>query len=159
HDEARLLSTAVPQCANRIVAIENGVNSDYYSPAHEFASPFGEGEDAIVFTGAMDYWPNIDAGTWVAREVVPRLRKVDAKARFYIVGMNPDRSVRALAHEAAVCVTGRVADVRPYLRHARVVVAPLRVTRGIQNKVLEAMAMARPVVVTPGVAQALSARP
>lgn len=158
-EEARLLSAAVPECANRIVAIENGVDSDYFSPAHEFASPFESGEHAIVFTGAMDYWPNIDAVTWFAREVFPKVRQRDAKARFYIVGMNPNHAVQALAQETAVRVTGRVADVRPYLKHARAVVAPLRVARGIQNKVLEAMAMGRPTVVTGGVARALSARP
>jgi len=157
-EEAALLRAAVPHCADRIVAIENGVNGDYYSPAGEFASPFEPGEHAIVFTGAMDYWPNIDAVTWFAREVLPRVRQRDASARFYIVGMNPDRSVRAL-QDGGVRVTGRVPDVRPYLRHAQAVVAPLRVARGIQNKVLEAMAMARPTVVTSGVARALSARP
>ena len=78
----------------------------------------------------------------------PRSEGAMRSARFYVVGMNPDAAVRALASDAAVVVTGRVADVRPYLQHARVVVAPLRVARGIQNKVLEAMAMAKPVVVT-----------
>jgi len=158
-EEARLLADAVPQCANRIVAIENGVDRDYFSPAHEFDSPFEPSEQAIVFTGAMDYWPNIDAVSWFAREVLPRVRKRNAAATFYIVGMNPDHAVQALAGESGVRVTGRVPDVRPYLKHARVVVAPLRVARGIQNKVLEAMAMGRPTVVTGGVARALSARP
>lgn len=157
-EEARLLSAAVPECATRIMAIENGVDSDYFSPAREFASPFEADDDPIVFTGAMDYWPNIDAVTWFAQSVLPRIRQRNAKARFYIVGMNPDRSVQALAQDPAVRVTGRVADVRPYLKHARAVVAPLRVARGIQNKVLEAMAMARPTVVTCGVARALSSR-
>lgn len=157
-EEARLLSAAVPQCANRIIAIENGVDSDYFSPHREFASPFEPGEHAIVFTGTMDYWPNIDAVTWFAREVLPRVRQHDHHARFHIVGMNPDASVRALAG-ASVRVTGRVDDVRPYLKHARVVVAPLRIARGIQNKVLEAMAMGRPAVVTSGAARPLSARP
>jgi glycosyltransferase involved in cell wall biosynthesis len=73
--------------------------------------------------------------------------------------MNPDASVRALAASAAVTVTGRVPDVRPYLQHAAAVVAPLRVARGIQNKVLEAMAMAKPVVASAACAAALSARP
>jgi len=72
--------------------------------------------------------------------------------------MNPDSSVRALASDPAAIVTGRVDDVRPYLQHARVVVAPLRVARGIQNKVLEAMAMAKPIVVAAASAAALSVR-
>jgi glycosyltransferase involved in cell wall biosynthesis len=100
----------------------------------------------------------VDAVVWFAREVLPRIRRHDACARFHVVGMNPDRTVRALESDAAVNVTGRVDDVRPYLRHARAVVAPLRVARGIQNKVLEAMAMGRPVVVTSAAAAALTAR-
>jgi len=158
-DEARLLTTAAPHCAARIVAIENGVDSEYFSPAHAFESPFTAGEHAIVFTGAMDYWPNVDAVVWFAREVLPRLRQHDSSARFHIVGMNPHRAVRALARDAAVNITGRVDDVRPYLRHAHAVVAPLRVARGIQNKVLEAMAMGRPAVVTRAAATALTAQP
>jgi len=158
-DEARLLSAAVPECSNRILAIENGVDRDYFSPAHEFASPYDADERAIVFTGTMDYWPNIDAVSWFAREVLPRIRERDGRARFHIVGMNPDRAVQMLSRDSAVSVTGRVDDVRPYLAHAGVVVAPLRVARGIQNKVLEAMAMGRPAVVTSGAARPLAARP
>ena len=78
------------------------------------------------------------------------------RARFYIVGVQPTPAVQALAQDSRIVVTGRVPDVRPYIRHARVVVAPLRVARGIQNKVLEAMAMARPVVVSVAAAGALS---
>jgi sugar transferase (PEP-CTERM/EpsH1 system associated) len=156
--EADLFCAAAPECAKRVVAITNGVDSEYFSPAHDFASPFPPGERPIVFTGAMDYWPNVDAVLWFAREVLPEIRKRDGSARFYVVGMNPDAAVRALASDASAVVTGRVADVRPYLKHARVVVAPLRVARGIQNKVLEAMAMAKPVVVTVPTAAALSAQ-
>jgi sugar transferase (PEP-CTERM/EpsH1 system associated) len=157
-EEARLLSAAAPGCASRIVTIENGVDSEYFSPAHGVESPFSASEHPIVFTGTMDYWPNVDAVVWFAQEVLPRIRQHDACARFHVVGMNPHRAVRALGSDAAVNVTGRVDDVRPYLRHARAVVAPLRVARGIQNKVLEAMAMGRPVVVTSAVAAALTAR-
>lgn len=158
-EEARLLCAEAPECASRIVAIENGVDSEYFSPAHAFESPFTADEHPIVFTGAMDYWPNVDAVVWFARDVLPRIRQRDAHARFHVVGMNPDRAVRALGRDAAVNITGRVDDVRPYLRHAHAVIAPLRVARGIQNKVLEAMAMARPTVVTAAAARALSARP
>ncbi len=142
---------------NRIVAIENGVDSEYFSPMHGFASPFAAGEQPIVFTGTMDYWPNVDAVAWFAREVLPRIRQQDSRARFHVVGMNPDSQVRALQGDA-VSVAGRVDDVRPYLAHARAVVAPLRVARGIQNKVLEAMAMGRPTVVTAACAAVLTAR-
>lgn len=158
-EEARQLRAGAPQCADRIVAIRNGVDCDHFSPSHSFASPYLDGERPIVFTGAMDYWPNVDAVVWFAREVLPAIRRAQPSVRFYVVGMNPDASVRALTSDAAVTVTGRVPDVRPYLQHAAVAVAPLRVARGIQNKVLEAMAMAKPVVASAACAAALSARP
>lgn len=157
-DEARRFLKAAPECTPHVRTVRNGVDSDYFSPELACPSPFPGKEPAIVFTGAMDYWPNVDAALWFAREVLPLLRR-RVCARFYVVGMNPDLAVRALANVPGVVVTGRVPDVRPYLRHAAVVVAPLRVARGIQNKVLEAMAMARPVLATPACAAGLSARP
>ena len=158
-EEARRFRSETPERAERVVAIRNGVDSQYFSPSGNFESPFASDERSVVFTGAMDYWPNVDAVTWFTREVLPTLRRRDPSIRFYIVGMNPEPAVRALASADAVTVTGRVDDVRPYLQHARVVVAPLRVARGIQNKVLEAMAMAKPVVVTAAAADALTAKP
>jgi sugar transferase (PEP-CTERM/EpsH1 system associated) len=158
-EEATLFRNEVPECAERVVTIRNGVDAEYFSPVHTFASPFAASESPIVFTGAMDYWPNVDAVVWFAREVLPEIRRRNANARFYVVGMNPDVSVCALASDGSVAVTGRVDDVRPYLEHAGVVVAPMRVARGIQNKVLEAMAMAKAVVVTTATAAALSAQP
>jgi sugar transferase (PEP-CTERM/EpsH1 system associated) len=157
-EETQRFIAATRHCAERVVTIRNGVDSDYFSPSRSFDDPFHAGERPIVFTGAMDYWPNVDAVVWFAREVLPQLTKADPSIRFYVVGMNPNVAVRALARDAATIVTGRVPDVRPYLRHARVVVAPLRVARGIQNKVLEAMAMAKPVVTTPACAAAISAQ-
>lgn len=157
-EETRRFVAELPHCASRVHAIGNGVDSDYYSPNQRLASPFAAGERAVVFTGAMDYWPNIDAVVWFVREVMPLLRRTDPALRFYVVGMNPSAEVRALAEHAATIITGRVADVRPYLEHARVVVAPLRVARGIQNKILEAMAMAKPVVTSAACAGALYAR-
>lgn len=156
-EEAQRFLAQAPECAARVHTVRNGVDSDYFSPALACPSPFAENEAAIVFTGAMDYWPNIDAAVWFAREVLPIVQQRHA-VRFYIVGMNPDATVRALASTPGVVVTGRVPDVRPYLKHARVAVAPLRVARGIQNKVLEAMAMARPIVATAACATSLSAR-
>ena len=158
-EESRLFCDAAPECADRVVTIGNGVDSEYFAPSPAFASPFASGEKPIVFTGAMDYWPNIDAVSWFAHSALPEIRRREPSARLYVVGMNPATTVRALSGDPGVTVTGRVADVRPYLAHARVVVAPLRVARGIQNKVLEAMSMAKAVVVTPAVAAGLSARP
>jgi len=157
-EEAQRLRSETPGCAERVVVIRNGVDSEHFSPSRDLASPFAPDERPIVFTGSMDYWPNVDAVVWFAREVLPRIRGCDLSVRFYVVGMNPDAAVRALASDPATTVTGRVDDVRPYLQHARVVVAPLRVARGIQNKVLEAMAMAKPVVASAASAAALSVR-
>lgn len=145
--EAQLFRTAAPQAAARVGVMQNGVDAAYFSPAHDFTRPWPEGGPVLAFTGAMDYWPNIDAVCWFAAEVLPALRARHPGIRLAIVGMNPAPAVRALAAED-VLVTGSVPDVRPYLAHAEVVVAPLRVARGIQNKVLEAMAMARAVVVS-----------
>jgi sugar transferase (PEP-CTERM/EpsH1 system associated) len=157
--EAHRFCGSLLEHAQRVVAIPNGVDNDYYSPDRKFDSPFSPGEKPVVFTGAMDYWPNVDAVLWFAREVLPELRRNDASIRFYVVGMNPGPAVRALEGDVAIRVTGRVEDVRPYLQHGRVVVAPLRVARGIQNKVLEAMAMAKAVVATAASVSGLSVRP
>jgi sugar transferase (PEP-CTERM/EpsH1 system associated) len=154
--EVELFGRLAPECAGRIEAVGNGVDAEYFSPEHDLASPYPEGEIPIVFTGAMDYWPNIDAVTWFVSDILPRLRSAWPRVRFYVVGMRPAPSVQALAGPA-VGVTGTVPDVRPFLRHAAVVVAPLRVARGVQNKVLEAMAMGRPVVVSSACANGLDA--
>jgi len=127
--------------------VRNGVDSAYFDPAQGGPSPYAAGVRALVFTGAMDYWANQDAVTWFAREVLPRVRAERPEVVFHIVGSRPSAGVTALAGEG-VRVTGRVPDVRPFLHHAAAVVAPMRIARGVQNKVLEAMAMARPVVVT-----------
>jgi sugar transferase (PEP-CTERM/EpsH1 system associated) len=137
----------------------NGVDVAYFAPTHGFANPYSGAEEAIVFTGAMDYWPNIDAATWFVHDILPSVLAARPRARFYIVGMRPTPTIQALAQKPQVVVTGAVPDIRPYLHHASVVVAPLRVARGIQNKVLEAMAMARPVVVSAGAAEGLSGEP
>ena len=145
--EVDLFGRLAPECTAKIEVIGNGVDTTYFSPEHDLRSPFPAGETPIVFTGAMDYWPNVDAVSWFVSDILPRLRSRWPRLRFYAVGMRPAPSVRALAGDAVV-VTGMVPDVRPYLRHAAVVTAPLRVARGIQNKILEAMGMARPVVVS-----------
>lgn len=157
--EAELFRRLAPECAARVCHAPNGVDTEFFSPQPDLANPFGTDEEAIVFTGAMDYWPNIDAVTWFAQESLPAIVAERPRARFYVVGMAPSAAVQALARDPHIVVTGRVPDVRPYLQHARVVVAPLRVARGIQNKALEAMAMARPVVITAAAAGALSAVP
>lgn len=157
--EAELFRTLAPEAAGKVMAVANGVDTGYFRVAAQRPSPYRAGEEAVVFTGAMDYWPNVDAVSWFAEEVLPAVLARRPAVRFHIVGMNPAPAVRALAERPGIVVHGPVADMRPYLQHARVVVAPLRVARGIQNKVLEAMAMERPVVTTAACAGALTAVP
>lgn len=156
--EAELFRTLAPESAGRIHWPGHGIDFDYYCPSDQFSSPYREGEKAILFVGVMDYWPNVDAATWFSREILPSIRSQHPGAVFYVVGLNPTPSVRSLAEQPGVVVTGGVADVRPYLQHADVVVAPLRIARGIQNKALQGMAMKRAVVMTPPCAASLSAR-
>lgn len=148
HAEAEQFRRLHPDTRNCVHVVPNGVDAEHFSPALASESPFPAGECALVFTGAMDYWANVDAVTWFAREALPPIRAREPRARFWIVGSNPTAAVRALAARDGVNVTGRVPDVRPFLRHASLAVAPLRLARGVQNKVLEAMAMARPVLAT-----------
>ncbi len=157
--EADLFKELAPESVAKIGFFNNGVDTDYFSPGRSYASPYQAGERAVVFTGAMDYWPNIDAVQWFAAEVFPQLRARFADACFYIVGARPSSAVQALAQLPGVVVTGTVPDVRPYIAHAQVAVAPLRIARGIQNKVLEAMAMATPVVVSPQALEGIEAIP
>jgi sugar transferase (PEP-CTERM/EpsH1 system associated) len=156
--EARLFATLAPEAEGRIGWFSNGVDFSYFSPATPGATPYPPGGPVAVFTGTMDYRPNIDAVAWFARAVLPLLRPRVPGLRFAIIGANPAAEVRRLAGPE-VLVSGRVADVRPYLAHAAVAVAPLRIARGIQNKVLEAMAMARPVVASPEAAEGLRVIP
>jgi polysaccharide biosynthesis protein PslH len=161
-NETALFCKMAPECAQHVEALSNGVDSDFFSPDADRVSPFAPdsakpAQIPVVFTGAMDYWPNIDAVTWFVTDILPSLRHAWPQIHFYIVGRSPPPAVLALA-SPQVSVTGTVPDVRPYLQHAAVVVAPLRVARGIQNKILEAMAMGRPVVASSSCAEAIDAR-
>lgn len=140
--------------APRVHAIENGIDTAFYDPARRFPAVAGEGP-LLVFTGQMDYRPNIDAVTWFADQVFPRIRQSHPNARFAIVGRAPIPAVQALAQRPGILVTGTVSDVRDWLAAAALVVAPLQLARGIQNKVLEGMAMARAVVASPAAAEGI----
>lgn len=154
--ETELFCRIAPTVAERTTALTNGVDTAFFDPDAAMTSPFDGARHSLVFTGAMDYWPNADAVEWFAVEVMPRLREKKLPVTFYIVGANPTGRVRRLAADDVV-VTGTVDDIRPYIGCADVVVAPLRVARGIQNKVLEAMAMRRRVVTTPAGAEGIEA--
>ena len=113
--EADLFVRLAPECNGRVHVIESGVDTEYFAPHGERPSPYPSDEAPIVFTGAMDYWPNIDAVSWFAREVLPRLAQERPDARFHIVGMNPAKTVGALAADARVTVTGKCRTCAPYL--------------------------------------------
>ncbi len=156
--EAALFRDACGLGPDRIVGLENGVALDYFDPAADFPAIDRGAGPLLVFTGQMDYRPNVEAVESFARQSLPAIRTVHPDARFAIVGRNPAKAVQALAQLPGVIVTGGVPDVRGWLAAADVVVAPLRIARGIQNKVLEAMAMARPVVASPQAAEGIDAR-
>jgi sugar transferase (PEP-CTERM/EpsH1 system associated) len=147
--EAELFQQLAPESAGRIVSISNGIDAGEFLPAAPYPDPYaGKGVAALCFTGMMDYWPNVDAVTWFADAVFPAIRAIRPDATFWIVGARPGPAVHKLAQRPGIVVTGQVPDTRPYLAHASAVVAPLRIARGIQNKVLEGMAMARPVIIS-----------
>ncbi len=155
--EAQAFLARAPEAEAKTGHFSNGVDLGYFDPGHPFVSPFAPESTAIVFTGTMDYRPNIEAVEWFTKEAFPLIVRAHLDAEFWIVGSNPAPSVKRLAQQRGVRVTGRVPDVRPYLAHAGCVVAPLHIARGVQNKVLEAMAMAAPVVATPAACEGISA--
>jgi len=146
--ETKVFHRLAPEAGLRAIEVGNGVDIEYFDPNLPHPNPFPAASVPIVFTGAMDYWPNIEAVEWFVREVMPLTEKWVPAPEFWIVGANPAPSVSKLAHRPRVRVTGRVQDIRPYVAHASAVVAPLHIAPGIQNKILEAMAMAKPVVAT-----------
>lgn len=153
-DEAALMASRLDGSkAAELVAIGNGIDSDAYDPAA--VSPHAAlagGGPHLVFTGQMDYPPNLAAVRRAIERLMPRVRSAFPNARFHVVGRAPTPDLRALDGVNGARVWGEVPDVRPFLAAADLVLAPLSLARGVQNKVLEAMAMARPAVLTPGAA-------
>lgn len=140
--ESDLFRSLVPDAP--VHTISNGVDLEYFHPSHDEVRP-----NHCVFVGALDYLPNIDAVCWFAQEVWPEVTRKCPDATFSIVGRKPAPRVLALASIAGIEVVGQVADVRPHVHRSSVVIAPLRIARGLQNKVLEAMAMGKPVLSSP----------
>ena len=126
---------------SRATIIPNGVDLDYWTRRSERRE-----RDTIVLTGAMDYAPNGDAAFHLIEEILPLVRRSIPSTRCFIVGRDAPRKLIEAGERNGACVTGMVPDVRPYLEQATVFVAPLRFGAGIQNKLLEAMAMGVPVV-------------
>ncbi|MEJ0038454.1 MAG: TIGR03087 family PEP-CTERM/XrtA system glycosyltransferase [Gammaproteobacteria bacterium] len=152
--EKRLLPAGVPR--EQVSALGNGVDLEYFAPLT--ATRDSGRKPTLVFTGAMDYWPNIDGVQWFVEDIYPRIQRVVPDVAFKIVGSRPAPQVLKLAATPGVTVTGFVPDIRQCIAEADVCVVPLRIARGIQNKVLEAMAMGRPVVSTGQAFEGIRAR-
>ena len=148
--ELALFRAIAPNARARV--IENGVDVDYYAPR---TSP--PREPSVVFFGAMDYAANAAAAVYLVRTVLPRLRASVPELRVVLAGARPGREVRALASVPGVNVTGFVQDIRPHVTQCTLTACPLRVARGVQNKILEAMAMGVPVVASPEAAEGIEA--
>jgi glycosyltransferase involved in cell wall biosynthesis len=140
--------------SNRTLTIPNGVDTEYFAPGADEAD-----RNRLVFTGVMDYGPNEDAVVHFCEQIFPLIRRAMPAVEFWAVGSDPSARVRELACEAGVHVTGKVDDVRPYVRSAAVFVCPLRLGAGMKNKILAAMAMWRPVVATSLSLEGIEARP
>ena len=158
--EAALFRARAGLGADKVRCLENGIDLVRFDPSGDWA-PLKPSQrppgPMAVFTGQMDYRPNVEAVAGFARDVMPRLRAIVPDAQFAIVGRAPTAEVRALADLPGVIVTGAVDDTRSWLAASDATVAPLTVARGVQNKLLEAMAMARPVVASPSAAEGIDA--
>jgi sugar transferase (PEP-CTERM/EpsH1 system associated) len=141
--DAAALRELVPDLP--VTVVPNGIDTTTYKPTEQA----GETEPrTLVFTGTMDFRPNVDAVLWFARQVLPRVREQAPEARFLIVGQRPHRRLDELRADPAITLTGRVDDVRPYIARAAAYVAPLRIGGGTRLKLLEAMAMGKAIVST-----------
>jgi sugar transferase (PEP-CTERM/EpsH1 system associated) len=149
--ERTLLLGLAPGADVRV--LENGIDTQLFRPW-----PAPTEEDTVTFCGVFSYEPNVAGALWLLREVWPRVRAARPQARLSLVGGEPRRDLFAAAEgDASVTITGRVPDVRPYLWSAALAVAPLRIARGVQTKVLEAAASGLPSVVTTTVSDGLPA--
>jgi sugar transferase (PEP-CTERM/EpsH1 system associated) len=137
--------------AGHVQTVNNGVDLDYFQPN------LTSGESGCTFVGALDYRPNVDGVVWFGREVWPEIHRRDPQAKLSLVGRRPVAAVKKLANVPGVKVIGPVPDVRPYYVQAAVVVAPLRIARGMQNKLLEALAMSKALVASPQTLNGLKA--
>jgi sugar transferase (PEP-CTERM/EpsH1 system associated) len=141
----------------KVIGLLNGVDLDFFDRSKKFEiEPIPTDESFISFTGAMDYWANVEAVEWFVSNIWPTIKSTHPNLKFYVVGGNPNKDILALNNQNGVVVTGRVNDVRPYIEQAKCVVAPMRIARGIQNKVLEAMALSKAVVMTSLAAEGIS---
>jgi sugar transferase (PEP-CTERM/EpsH1 system associated) len=155
--EKKLFCSFAPHA--RVRVLTNGVDTTYFDPSESEVPSELQNRRIIVFVGTMDYYPNVEGVRWFATKMLPLLRQRDPRIEFFIVGRDPNRAVMRLARQPGVTVTGTVPDVRPYLSACHAMVAPLRIARGIQNKVLEALSMGKPVLASEAVFQTFGSTP
>ncbi|MFW6082475.1 MAG: glycosyltransferase, partial [Chloroflexota bacterium] len=142
--DAQALRSLVPDL--NIAVIPNGIDTRAYRPTADRES---HGDSQLLFTGTMDFRPNVDAVLWFSKEVLPRIRRERTDVHFVVVGQRPHRRIASLRRNQAITMTGWVEDVRPFFESGTVYVAPLRMGGGTRLKLLEAMAMGIPIVATP----------
>jgi len=140
-----------------LTIIPNGVDLAYFSPPSEPQDDYDP--DAIVISGKMSYHPNVAMVLYFVREILPLIWKRRPQTKLWVVGQNPSEEIRAACADERINVTGRVDDIRPYLQRAAVAATPITYGAGIQNKVLEALACATPVVASPLAISALQIHP
>lgn len=156
--EMRLFKQRYPR-AKHLHVVSNGVDLKYFRTYKLPREILADSAPALVFTGVMDYFANVDGVTWFARRILPEIRKAFPDSLFYIVGSSPTQAVRALTRYPGIRVTGFVDDIRDYYRMADICVIPLRIARGLQNKVLEAMASGKAVVATQNASEGIRCHP
>jgi len=145
--ERKLFEAAIPGTCPEV--LPNGVDVEHFT---------SRGDDrreakTLIFTGVMDYEPNVEGILWFLRGCWPKIRKQHPDAKLLVVGSRPVASIKALHGKSGVEVTGRVPETPPYFDRASIALAPIHLARGVQNKVLEAMSMGLPVIATPQAAQ------
>lgn len=155
--EARLFRQRSGLSDERVKAVGNGIDLDFYGSPDVRPASLEKNGPLILFTGQMDYQPNVQAVQSFGNEVMPEILSRFPEARFAIVGRSPTEKVKQLDQQNGTIVVGAVDDIRSWIMAADIVVAPLRIARGIQNKVLEAMAMAKPVVASGCAAEGIEA--
>jgi sugar transferase (PEP-CTERM/EpsH1 system associated) len=143
--EVELFKSRV-KSSGKVLTMGNGMDTDSFVPA---ASSPKNNAPVMLFTGVMDYKPNIDAVVWFVEHVWQEILQEYPEARFIIAGMNPSSNVKSLEKISGIEVTGFVDDILPYYHQSDYFVAPFRLARGVQNKVLQGFACGLPVISTP----------